>query len=71
MQFTKEDKIVIKNLLELKGYAAKQLVREFPSKRMERRKRLEVIAKAAGYWDRRPSRIEAPKALRGVGCENF
>jgi len=32
MQFTKEDKILIKNLLELKGYTAKQLVREFPSK---------------------------------------
>ena len=32
MQFTKEDKILIKNLFELKGYTAKQLVREFPSK---------------------------------------
>ena len=32
MQFTKEDKILIKNLFELKGYTAKQLVRKFPSK---------------------------------------
>jgi len=32
MQLTKEDKMLIKNLLELKGYTAKQLVREFPSK---------------------------------------
>jgi len=27
--FTKEDKILIKNLFELKGYNAKHLVREF------------------------------------------
>ena len=32
MPFTKEDKILIKNLFELKGYSAKQLVTEFPSK---------------------------------------
>ena len=32
MQFTKEYKILIKKLFELKGYTAKQLVREFPSK---------------------------------------
>jgi len=32
MPFTKEDKILIKNLFELKVYTAKQLVREFPSK---------------------------------------
>ena len=32
MQFIIEDKILIKNLFELKGYTAKQLVREFPSK---------------------------------------
>jgi len=30
--FTKEDKMLIKNLSELKGYNAKHLVREFPSK---------------------------------------
>jgi len=32
MPFTKEDKILIKNLFELKGYNAKHLVREFPRK---------------------------------------
>jgi len=32
MPFTKEDKILIKSLFELKGYNAKQLVREFPNK---------------------------------------
>jgi len=34
MPFTKEDKILIKNLFELKGYNGKHLhvVREFPSK---------------------------------------
>ena len=30
--YTKKDKILIKNLFELKGYTAKELVREFPSK---------------------------------------
>ena len=30
--FTEVDKILIKNLFGLKGYNAKQLVREFPSK---------------------------------------
>jgi len=32
MPFTKEDKILIKNLFELKGYNAKHLVRESPQK---------------------------------------
>jgi len=32
MQFTKEDKILIKNLFELKDNNAKHLVREFPGK---------------------------------------
>jgi len=32
MPFTKEDKILIKNLFELKGYNARHLVREFPEK---------------------------------------
>jgi len=56
MQFTKEDKILIKNLFELKGYTAKQLIREFLSKRRERRKRLQVVAKlrVTGTVDRRP-----------------
>ena len=32
MPLTKEDKILIKNLLELKGYNARHIVREFPRK---------------------------------------
>jgi len=32
MPFTKEDKILIKNLVVLIGYNAKHLVREFPRK---------------------------------------
>jgi len=32
MLFTKEDKILSKNSFELKGYNAKHLVREIPSK---------------------------------------
>jgi len=33
MPFTKEDKILIKNLFELKGYNARHLVREFLKKK--------------------------------------
>jgi len=32
MPLTKEDKILMKNLFELKGYNDKHLFREFPSK---------------------------------------
>ena len=32
MPFTKDDKILIKNLFELKGYNARHLVRDFPRK---------------------------------------
>ena len=32
MPFTKEDKILIKNLFELKGYNARHLVRKFSRK---------------------------------------
>ena len=32
VQFTKEDKILIKNLFELKGYNARHLVRVFQKK---------------------------------------
>jgi len=32
MPFTKEEKILIKNSFELKGYNARHLVREFPRK---------------------------------------
>ena len=52
MPFTKEDKILIKNLFELKGYNARHLVREFPIKKLKCQQRLQVV----GYWlvDRRP-----------------
>jgi len=33
----KEDKILIKNLRESKGYSARRLIREFPSKNWKRR----------------------------------
>jgi len=53
MPFTKEDKVLIKTLIELKRYNANQLDREFPSDRQ----RPKVVAKATGYTgmvDRRP-----------------
>ena len=55
MSFTKEDKILIKNLFELKGYNARNLVRVFP-KKLKCQQRLKVVAFAIGYWlvDRRP-----------------
>jgi len=58
MPFTKEDKILIKNLFELKGYNARHLVREFssfPEKKLKCQQRLKVVAIAMGYWlvDRR------------------
>jgi len=30
--FSEEDRILIKNLYELKGYGAKRLIKEFPTK---------------------------------------
>ena len=55
MQFTKEEKILIKNLFALKGYYARHLVRVF-QKRLKCQQRLQVVAIAMGYWlvDRRP-----------------
>jgi len=55
MPFTKEDKILIKNLFELKGYNAMHLVRVF-QKKLKCQQRLKVVAIAIGYWlvDRRP-----------------
>jgi len=52
MPVTKEDKILIKNLFELKGYNA--LVQAF-SQRVSQKKltclqRLQVVAIAMGYW---------------------
>ena len=55
MPFTKEDKILIKNLVDLKGYNARHLVRVF-QKKLKCQQRLEVVAIAMGYWlvDRHP-----------------
>jgi len=51
---TKEDKIPIKNLFELKGYNARYLVRVF-QKKLKCQQCLKVVAFAMGYWlvDRR------------------
>jgi len=48
MPFTKEDKILIQNLFELKGYNAKHLVR-VSQQRLKCRQHLQVVAKATGY----------------------
>jgi len=55
MPFTKENKILIKNLFELKGYNARHLVRVF-QKKLKCQQHLQVVAIAMGYWlvDRRP-----------------
>ena len=55
MPITKEDKILIKNLFELKGYNARHLVRDF-KKKSKCQQRLQVVAIAMGYWlvDRHP-----------------
>ena len=50
MPFTKEDKILIKNLFDLKGYNARHLVREFLRKKLKCQQRLQVVAIAMGYW---------------------
>ena len=57
MPFTKEDKILIKNLFELKGYTAKQLVREFPSNGWNVCSVYKLLQKlrVTGSVDRRPS----------------
>ena len=56
MPFTKEDKILIKNLFELKGYNARYLVRGVSEKKLKCQQCLQVVAIAMGYWlvDRRP-----------------
>ena len=56
MPFTKEDKILIKNLFELQGYNARHLVWEFPRKKLKFQQHLKVVAFVMGYWlvDRRP-----------------
>jgi len=51
MPFTKEDKILIKNLSELIGYIARHLVREFFfQKKLKCQQCLKVVAVAMGYW---------------------
>ena len=51
--FTKEDKILIKNLFELKGYTARQRVFQ---KKLKCQQHLKVVAFAMDYWlvDRHP-----------------
>jgi len=55
MPFTKEDKILLKNLFELKGYNARHLVRVSQNK-LKCQQRLQIVAIAMGYWlvDRHP-----------------
>ena len=55
MPFTKEDKIMIKNLFELKGYNA-AFSQRVSQKKLKCEQRLQVVAIAMGYWlvDRRP-----------------
>jgi len=48
MPFTKEDKILINCLFNLKGYNGKHLVR-VSQQRLERRPCLPVVTKATGY----------------------
>jgi len=60
MPFTKEDKILIKNLFGLKGYNAIHSVREFCQKKLKCQQRLQVVAIAMFYWlvDRRPAVVD-------------
>ena len=52
---SKEDKILIKNLWESKGYGARQLIREFPNKNWKRRSIENLLRKLreTGSLDRR------------------
>jgi len=50
MPFTKEDKILIKNVFQLKGYNARHLVRRVFQKKLKCQQRLQVVAIAMGYW---------------------
>jgi len=51
MQFTKEDKILIKNLFEFKGLHSRYLVifREFSRKKIKCKQRLHVVVITMGY----------------------
>jgi len=50
MPFTKEDKILIKNLFGLKGYNVRHLVREFFRRKLNCQQHLQVVAIVMGYW---------------------
>jgi len=50
MPFTKEDKSLIKNLFELKGYNARHLVGKFSRKKIKCQQRLQMAEIAMGYW---------------------
>ena len=66
MPFTKEDKILIKNLFELKGYNARHLVRSFPEKVKMSVASTSCCNRYMGYWlvNRRPcSADDATPAL--------
>jgi len=55
MPFTKEDKILIKNLFELKGYNARHLVKRVSQRKLKCQQHLQIVEIAMGYWlvDRR------------------
>ena len=50
MPFTKEDKIMIKNLFQLKGYNARHLVIEFPRKKAAMSAASTSCCNCYGYW---------------------
>jgi len=54
--FSEEDRIFIKNLYELKGYGAKRLIKEFPTKGWKLRglNKFLIKLKDTGMTDRRP-----------------
>jgi len=56
MPFTKEDKILIKNLFKLKVYSASTESQRVSQKKLKCQQHLQVVAVAMGYWlvDRRP-----------------
>jgi len=48
--FTKEDKILIKNLFELKSYNARHLVKRVFQKKLKCQQRLKVVATLSRQW---------------------
>jgi len=55
MLFTKEDKILIKNFFELKGYNVQYYHQRISQQRLKRTLCLQVVAKAMGDWVGRSS----------------